>query len=38
VCVLNGGFSEQKLRDAGAVAVFEPIAQLAERLGETPLA
>ena len=38
VCVLTGGFAEQELRDAGAVAVFESIAQLAERLGETPLA
>ena len=38
VCVLTGGFSEQELRDAGAVAVFESIAQLGERLGETPLA
>lgn len=38
VCVLTGGFSEQELRDAGAVAVFESIAQLAKRLGETPLA
>jgi HAD superfamily hydrolase (TIGR01509 family) len=36
VCVRTGGFSEQELRDAGAVAVFESIAQLAERLGETP--
>ena len=38
VCVLTGGFSEQELRDAGAVAVFESIAQLAKRLDETPLA
>jgi HAD superfamily hydrolase (TIGR01509 family) len=38
VCVLTGGFSEQELRDAGAVSVFESIAQLARRLGETPLA
>ncbi|HET6656399.1 MAG TPA: HAD family hydrolase [Gaiellaceae bacterium] len=38
VCVLTGGFSEQELRDAGAVSVFESIAQLAKRLGETPLA
>ena len=37
VCVRTGGFSEQELRDAGAVSVFESIAQLAERLGETPL-
>jgi HAD superfamily hydrolase (TIGR01509 family) len=38
VCVLTGGFSEDELRDAGAVVVFESIAQLAERLDETPLA
>ena len=38
VCVLTGGFSEGELRDAGAVAVFESIIQLAERLDETPLA
>jgi HAD superfamily hydrolase (TIGR01509 family) len=38
VCVLTGGFSEYELRDAGAVAVFESITQLAERLDETPLA
>ena len=38
VCVLTGGFSEQELRDAGAVAVFESIAELRERLDETPLA
>ena len=38
VCVLTGGFSEQELQDAGALAVFESIAQLAERLDETPLA
>jgi HAD superfamily hydrolase (TIGR01509 family) len=38
VCVLTGGFSEQELRDAGAVSVYESIAELAERLDETPLA
>jgi HAD superfamily hydrolase (TIGR01509 family) len=38
VCVLTGGFSEDELRDAGAVAVFESITQLAKRLDETPLA
>jgi len=38
VCVLTGGFAEQELRDAGAVAVFESIAQLAQRLDETALA
>lgn len=38
IAVLTGGFSENELRDAGAVAVFESIADLRGRLGETPLA
>ena len=38
VGVLTGGFSEQELRDGGAVAVFESIADLRGRLDETPLA
>jgi HAD superfamily hydrolase (TIGR01549 family) len=38
VAVLTGGFSEAELRDAGAVVVFESIAELRERLDETPLA
>jgi len=38
ICVLTGGFSEQELLDAGAVAVFESIAELALRLDGTPLA
>ncbi|MDQ4082210.1 MAG: HAD family hydrolase [Actinomycetota bacterium] len=38
VCVMTGGFSEQELRDAGAIAVFESIVELRERLDETPLA
>jgi HAD superfamily hydrolase (TIGR01549 family) len=37
VCVITGGFSEQELRDAGAVAVFESLRELRERLDETPL-
>jgi HAD superfamily hydrolase (TIGR01509 family) len=37
VAVMTGGFSEAELRDAGAVAVFESIADLHEKLGETPL-
>ena len=36
--MLTGGFSEQELRDAGAVAVFDSIVELRERLDETPLA
>jgi HAD superfamily hydrolase (TIGR01549 family) len=38
VAVLTGGFSEQEVREAGAAAVFESIADLRERLDETPLA
>ena len=38
ICVLTGGFSEHELLDAGAVAVFESIAELARRLDQTPLA
>ena len=37
ICVLTGGFCEQELRDAGAVAVFDSLETLRERLGETPL-
>jgi HAD superfamily hydrolase (TIGR01549 family) len=35
--VLTGGFSEQELRDAGALDVFESVAQLCESLNRTPL-
>jgi HAD superfamily hydrolase (TIGR01549 family) len=38
VAVRTGGFSEQELRQAGAVAVFESLTDLCERLDETPLA
>ena len=37
VAVLTGGFSEQELRDAGAVVVFESIEELRDGLSETPL-
>jgi HAD superfamily hydrolase (TIGR01509 family) len=37
VAVLTGGFSEQELRAAGAVAVFESIEELRRRLHDTPL-
>ena len=37
VAVLTGGFSEQELREAGAVAVFESIVALREAVDETPL-
>jgi HAD superfamily hydrolase (TIGR01549 family) len=38
VAVLTGGFSDQELRQAGAVATFESLTDLCERLDETPLA
>jgi HAD superfamily hydrolase (TIGR01549 family) len=38
VAVLTGGFSAQELCQAGAVAVFESLTELCQRLGETPLA
>jgi HAD superfamily hydrolase (TIGR01549 family) len=37
VGILTGGFSEQELRDAGAVNVFASIEELCRRLDETPL-
>jgi HAD superfamily hydrolase (TIGR01549 family) len=37
ITVLTGGFSEQELRDAGAVAVFESIVALREGIADTPL-
>jgi len=37
LAVMTGGFSEQELRDAGAVAVFESVADLCEHLGDTAL-
>jgi HAD superfamily hydrolase (TIGR01509 family) len=37
VAVLTGGFSVEELQEAGAVAVFESVAELRERRAETPL-
>ncbi|HEX4011866.1 MAG TPA: HAD family hydrolase [Solirubrobacteraceae bacterium] len=37
LAVLTGGFSEAELRNAGAAAVFESVAQLRAQLDETPL-
>jgi HAD superfamily hydrolase (TIGR01509 family) len=37
ITVVTGGFSEQELTEAGAVAVFESVAELCERLDETRL-
>jgi HAD superfamily hydrolase (TIGR01509 family) len=38
VALMTGGFSEQELTEAGAVAVFESIPELLERIEETPFA
>ena len=38
IAVMTGGFAESELREAGAVAVFESVAELRSRLDETPLA
>jgi HAD superfamily hydrolase (TIGR01509 family) len=37
VAVITGGFSRAELEEAGAVAVFESVAELRSRLKETPL-
>jgi len=37
IAVITGGFSEQELREAGAVAVFESVAELLEQLDTTRL-
>ncbi len=37
IAVLTGGFSEAELRDAGAVEVFDSVAELRGRLGEAAL-
>jgi HAD superfamily hydrolase (TIGR01509 family) len=37
VTVRTGGFGDDELREAGAIAVFESVAQLREKLDETPL-
>ena len=38
IAVLTGGFHRAELEEAGAVAVYESIVELRERLDETPLA
>jgi phosphoglycolate phosphatase-like HAD superfamily hydrolase len=38
LAVLTGGFSEQQLSEAVAVAVFESVADLCAQLDDTPLA
>jgi HAD superfamily hydrolase (TIGR01509 family) len=37
LCVITGGWSKQELREAGAIAVFESVDELRQRLDETPL-
>jgi HAD superfamily hydrolase (TIGR01509 family) len=37
IAVLTGGFSEQELRDAGAIAVFGSIEELRRSVDDTPL-
>jgi HAD superfamily hydrolase (TIGR01549 family) len=37
IAVLTGGFSDEELRDAGAIAVYKSIDELRQRLSETPL-
>ncbi|MFZ0384793.1 MAG: HAD family hydrolase [Solirubrobacteraceae bacterium] len=37
ITVITGGFSEQELTDAGAVAVFESVAELRDQLDQTRL-
>jgi HAD superfamily hydrolase (TIGR01509 family) len=37
IAVITGGFSKQQLDEAGAVAVFESVAQLCEQLDDTRL-
>ncbi|HVF77023.1 MAG TPA: hypothetical protein VNA28_01900 [Solirubrobacteraceae bacterium] len=36
ICVRTGGFGADELLEAGAKAVFESIAELRERLDDTP--
>jgi HAD superfamily hydrolase (TIGR01549 family) len=37
ICLVTGGFSEQELRDAGAVTVFESVQELRNNLDSTKL-
>jgi HAD superfamily hydrolase (TIGR01549 family) len=38
ICLMTGGWSRQELLDAGAVAVFESVDELRQRLDEPPFA
>lgn len=37
IAAITGGFSRHELLEDGAVAVFESLVELRERIGETPL-
>ena len=37
IAVMTGGFGRDELEDAGAAAVFDSVAELRRRIGETPL-
>ena len=37
ICVLTGGWSEQELRDHGAIAVYDSVPDLIAGLDDTPL-
>jgi HAD superfamily hydrolase (TIGR01509 family) len=37
IAVMTGGFSEEELKDAGAIAVYESVAELRHNLDGTPL-
>jgi HAD superfamily hydrolase (TIGR01549 family) len=37
IAVMTGGFGEDELQEAGAIAVFDSIAELHQRIGDTPL-
>ncbi len=38
ICVLSGGFGEEELREAGAIAVYPSVRELKDDLDSTPLA
>ena len=37
ITVMTGGFGEDELRESGAIAVFDSIGELRERISDTPL-
>nr|MBA3748274.1 HAD family hydrolase [Solirubrobacterales bacterium] len=38
ICVRTGGFGDDELLEAGAIAVYDSLAELREKLDETPFA